>query len=45
MCDDFDKLLEKYMLNPEFKKEYEALEFEIKIVQDIIDNNEYLTDI
>ncbi len=37
MRDDFDKLLEKHMENPEFKKEYEALEPEFNIIQAIID--------
>ncbi len=37
MQDDFDKLLQKHMKNPEFKKEYEALEPEYTIIQAIID--------
>ncbi len=37
MRDDFDRLLEKHMKNPEFKKEYEALEPEFNIIQAIID--------
>ncbi len=37
MYDDFDKLLEEHMKNPEFKKEYEALETEFNIIQAIID--------
>lgn len=37
MYDDFDRLLEENMKNPEFKKEYEALETEFNIIQAIID--------
>ncbi len=37
MRDDFDKLLERKLKDPEIKKEYEALEPEFDIIQAIID--------
>ena len=36
MKDDFDKLLEEYMENPEFKKEWEYLEPEFNMIQSLI---------
>lgn len=36
MKDDFDKLLEEYMENPEFKKEWEDLEPEFNMIQSLI---------
>ncbi len=36
MRDDFDKLLEKNLKNPKFKKEWDALEPEFNIVQALI---------
>lgn len=33
----FDELLAEQMKNPEFKKEYEALESEVAIIQAMID--------
>ena len=37
MRDDFNKLLERKLKDPEIKKEYEALEPEFDIIQAIID--------
>lgn len=37
MRDDFDRLFEKHMKNPKFKKEYDALESEYSIIQAFID--------
>lgn len=37
MSDDLDKLLNKYMQNPEFKKEYEVLQPEYDMMQAVID--------
>lgn len=36
MLDDFDKLLEKHLKNPEFRKEYDTLEPEYNIIQAIV---------
>lgn len=36
MKDDFDKLLEEYMENPEFKKEWDDLEPEFNMIQSLI---------
>ncbi len=36
--DDFDKLLEKYLEDAEFKAEYEALELEYKNIQAMIES-------
>lgn len=35
--DDFDKLLEKHLRDPEVKAEYEALETEYRLIQAIIE--------
>ncbi len=37
MRDDFDRLLEKHLQDPEVKAEYEALEPEYNIIQAMID--------
>lgn len=37
MRDDFDRLLEGYMENPEFKKEWDDLESEFNMIQALID--------
>lgn len=37
MYDDFDRMLEKEMQNPEFKKAYESLEPEYTVMQTLID--------
>ncbi len=37
MYDDFDKMLEKELKNPEFKEEYDALEPEYTVIQALID--------
>lgn len=37
MRDDFDRLLEGYMGNPEFKKEWDDLEPEFNMIQALID--------
>lgn len=45
MRDDFDRLLAEEMQNPEFKKEWDALEPEFNIIQAMIDarKNSHLT--
>ena len=37
MKDDLDELLEEYMENPEFKKEWDNLESEFDMIQSLID--------
>lgn len=37
MKDDLDQLLEEYMENPEFKKEWDNLESEFDMIQSLID--------
>lgn len=37
MLDDFDRLLNKHLENPEFKEEWESLEPQFDIVQAMID--------
>lgn len=37
MYDDFDRMLEKEMQNPEFREAYEALEPEYTVMQALID--------
>lgn len=37
MRDDFDKLLQEEMKNPEFQKEWDALEPEFNIIQAMVD--------
>jgi len=45
MRDDFDRLLEEELKNPEFQKEWNALEPEFNIIQAMIDarKNSHLT--
>lgn len=45
MYDDFDRLLEENMKNPEFKKEYEALETEFNIHQAVIETMKVIDDV
>ena len=37
IMDDFDRLLEEQLKDPEFKKEYDALEPQFTVIQAIID--------